>query len=147
MNKIRTRIGVVGIIRNSEGEVLLCKMPLNRGVYPGQWALPGGGIEEGEKMEEALVREIKEEVGLEVSRIEAFWFQDDVVEKLKPDGSKEKLYMIHLLFDCVVIEGVDLQLAINDEFEEYAWVEPENVGQYDLNRATRATFKRKGWLV
>ena len=53
---MKARVIVVSVIRNKKGEILLCKMPENRGVYPGQWALPGGGIEEGEKMEEALHR-------------------------------------------------------------------------------------------
>jgi nucleoside triphosphatase len=63
---MRMRVTVSGLIYNSEGEVLLCKMPENRGAYPGQWAIPGGGIDEGEMIRETLIREMKEEVGLEV---------------------------------------------------------------------------------
>ncbi|MDI5349372.1 NUDIX domain-containing protein, partial [Salmonella enterica subsp. enterica serovar Kentucky] len=40
---------------------LLCKMADNRGVFPGQWALSGGGVEPGERIEEALRREVREE--------------------------------------------------------------------------------------
>lgn len=140
---MKTRVGVVGIIRNQKGEVLLCKMPLNRGVYPGQWAIPGGGIEEGETMLKALEREIREEVGLTLKKIAPFWFQDDTKEKIFADGHKEMLYMIHLVFDGETDDGV---VRINDEFEEYAWVGIDDLHSYDLNSATVQTFKQKGWL-
>jgi len=143
MGGIRTRVTVTGIIRNEKGEVLLCKMPKKRGAYPGQWAIPGGGIEEGEKIRETLVRELREEVGLEVADIDPFSFDDDVREKINKDGSKEKLYLIHLVFDCLAIGE---EVKINDEFEEYVWVEPEKVGHLDLNDATIKTFKKKGWM-
>ena len=134
---------MTGIIRNEKGEILLCKMPINRGAYPGQWAIPGGGIEEGEKIRETLVRELREEVGLEVADIDPFSFDDDVREKINKDGSKEKLYLIHLVFECLAIGE---EVKINDEFEEYAWVKPEKVIDYDLNEATVKTFKIKGWV-
>jgi nucleoside triphosphatase len=140
---MKMRIGAVGIIKNSTGEVLLCKMPNNRGVYPGQWAIPGGGIDEGEEMEEALVREMKEEVGLEIAQIEPFWFQDDEVEKLYADGERREIYMIYLLFDCVAVND---EVVINEEFEDYAWVKVDDLKRYDLNRATRKTFIKKGWM-
>ena len=39
--------------------VLLCRMASDRGVFPGQWALPGGGVEPGERLEQALRRETR----------------------------------------------------------------------------------------
>lgn len=53
------RISLNGIIRNSAGEVLLVK---ERGRE--WWDLPGGGMDHGESIKEALAREMKEEVGL-----------------------------------------------------------------------------------
>jgi nucleoside triphosphatase len=143
LKQMKMRIGAVGIIRNLKGEVLLCKMPKNRGAYPGKWAIPGGGIEPEETMREALKREIKEEVGLEVTHIEPDSFDDDTVDKIGRDGKTERLYMIHLVFDC---EAVNDTVVINDEFEEYAWVKPEKVKEYDLNDATVKTFTKKGWM-
>jgi nucleoside triphosphatase len=141
---MKLRIGVVAIIRNSRDEVLICKMPKDRGAYPGQWAIPGGGVDEGEKMEEALRREMREEVGMEIGEIDAFWFQDDVVTKLIPGEESRELYMIHLIFDCVA-KG-DAVTIDNRELVEFAWVKPGDLREYDLNRATVKTFQRKGWL-
>jgi nucleoside triphosphatase len=140
---MRTRVTVTGLIKNEKGEVLLCKMPVNRGAYPGQWAIPGGGVEDNEKIRETLARELKEEVGLEVSEVMPFSFDDDTREKINKDGSKERLYMIHLVFDC---KSSDNKVTINDEFEDYAWVKLEELKNYDLNNATIKTFKKKGWL-
>lgn len=142
-SKIKTRVGAVAIIKNKQGEILLCKTPINRGVYPGQWSIPGGGIEAGETMGEALVREVREEVGLEIGEIQPFWFQDDKKEKFFYDGHKEKLYMIHLIFESTLKSGT---VKINDEFEDYVWVKPEGLKNYDLNEATVKTFLKKGWL-
>lgn len=59
---MRQRTIVCPIIQN-DGAYLLCKMADNRGVFLGQWALSGGGMESGETMEQALRREIREELG------------------------------------------------------------------------------------
>ena len=53
-----------GIILNSTNEFLLVKRSLEDSAFPGEWELPGGGIDYGETMNESLKREMKEEVGL-----------------------------------------------------------------------------------
>lgn len=58
---MRQRTIVCPIIQN-DGAYLLCKMADDRGVFPGQWALCGGGMEPGETMEQALRREVREEL-------------------------------------------------------------------------------------
>lgn len=59
---MRQRTIVCPLIQN-DGAYLLCKMADDRGVFPGQWALSGGGVEPGERIEEALRREIREKPG------------------------------------------------------------------------------------
>ena len=39
------RLIVVPVIRDAQGRLLLCKMAGDRGVFPGQWGLPGGGVD------------------------------------------------------------------------------------------------------
>ena len=57
-------VGVAGVIWNEAGQVLL----IRRANPPraGQWSLPGGKVERGETLHQALLREIREETGLEV---------------------------------------------------------------------------------
>lgn len=141
---MRQRIIVCPIIEN-EGDVLLCRMASDRGVFPGQWALSGGGTEPGETLEEALRREIREELGdkLELVSITPWTFRDDVRIKTYADGTKEEIYMIYLIFDCV---SANREVVFNDEFQEIAWVSRDRLKDYDLNDATRFTFTQKGFL-
>lgn len=99
---MRQRTIVCPLIQN-DGCYLLCKMADNRGVFPGQWALSGGGVEPGERIEEALRREIREELGeqLILSDITPWTFRDDIRVKTYADGRQEEIYMIYLIFDCV----------------------------------------------
>jgi len=135
------RVIVVGVIENSRGEFLICKKPIHRGVFPGQWALPGGGIEQGERMMDALRREIREEVGIEIDGVKPLFFKDGEYPKLFQDGSQKEIYMIFLLFSC---HALSEEVVIGEEFEQYAWVKGEDLGKFDLNEQTRDTFIQLG---
>lgn len=141
---MRQRTIVCPLIQN-EGDYLLCKMADDRGVFPGQWALSGGGVEPGERIEDALRREIREELGekIELQQITPWTFSDDVRIKTYADGSKEEIYMIYLIFDCI---SANREVEINEEFQDYAWVSPADLTKYDLNVATRRTLSLKGLL-
>jgi nucleoside triphosphatase len=138
---MNARTIVVGLVRNARGELLLCRMSDDRGVFPGKWGLTGGGIEPGETMEEALRRELFEEVGLEVADIRPAFFKDGEYEKTFADGSTAEVYMIFLLFHCRAVGG---DVRLNDEFSEHAWVPDERLFEYDLNPETDATFRQLG---
>lgn len=141
---MRQRIIVCPVIQN-EGEYLLCKMAADRGVFPGQWALSGGGMEPGETMEEALRREIREELGeeLDITEVKPWAFRDDVRMKTYADGTTEEIYMIYLIFDCI---SANRAITFNEEFQDVIWVSPEAMKEMDLNEATRITFAEKGFL-
>ena len=141
---MRQRIIVCPVIQH-EGEYLLCKMASDRGVFPGQWALPGGGMEPGETMESALRREIQEELGdaLHITEITPWAFRDDVRTKSYADGTREEIYMIYLIFDCL---SSNREITFNDEFQEIIWVKPKALKTLDLNEATRVTFTEKGLI-
>lgn len=135
----QTRLIVVPIVRDERDRVLLCKMPPDRGVFPGQWGLPGGGVEPGERINEALAREVSEELGVSIHEAKPLFFKDGLHEKTFPDGSTRQIYMVFLLFECRISSSQPLSL--NAEFCEYAWVEPAVLASYDLNVATQDTFR------
>jgi len=136
---IRRRVIVVGLVWNDRHELLFCKMSSKRGVFPEQWGLPGGGVEPNEKIEEALRRELREEIGIEVKNIEPSFFKDGQYEKTFADGSKQQVYMIFLMFSCI---AQNEKIKLNDEFSEYRWVKKEDFMTLDLNVETIDTLVR-----
>ncbi len=134
-----SRVIVVGLVWNMRSELLFCKMQPNRGVFPGQWGFPGGGIEPGERMADALRRELREEIGIEVDQIRPAFFKDGVYDKLLPDGSRQPMYLIFLVFHC---RATGEQLNLNEEFSEYRWVQEKDWYTLDLNWETKDTLAR-----
>lgn len=132
----------MAVILNDREEVLLCKMPRNRGVFPGQWSLPGGGVEESELVEEALRREIHEELGLTLTDAEPLFFRDLVHTKMKA-GAAERLYMIFLVYACRV-SGERIRLS--PEFDAWAWVSSSQVDRYVRDDFTLGTLAAAGLL-
>ena len=139
-----TRLVVVPIVRDEHRRILLCKMPPDRGVFPNKWGLPGGGVEPGEQMYQALEREVREELGVSLLEAKPLFFKDGLHKKTFPDGSKREIYMIFLLFECRISSTETI--CLNDEFCEYAWVEPVRLSSYDLNSATQETFQFLGLM-
>jgi 8-oxo-dGTP diphosphatase len=73
----------VGAILVKEGQILLGKRAPNRAFYPDVWDILGGHVEVNERPEDALIRELKEEIGVEVmesSYLETIVDRDGVVE-------------------------------------------------------------------
>lgn len=132
---------VVGLVWNQQNQLLFCKMPDNRGVFPDQWGMPGGGIEPNERMTDALKRELKEELGIEITDIKPAFFKDGEYEKTFADGSKKQVYMIFLLFYC---RAVDEDIVLNDEFSEYKWVREDDVKNLSVNSETKDTLLKIG---
>ncbi|HUQ81841.1 MAG TPA: nucleoside triphosphatase NudI [Gemmatimonadaceae bacterium] len=137
----RRRLIVVPIIRRGDGRLLLCRKPNDRGVFPGQWGLPGGGVEDGETIEDALRREVREELQLELDSIHPAYFKGEEREKLYPGGRRETMYMVFLISVCTVGDG---DPVLNDEFDAFAWVAVDELASYDINETTRATLRQAG---
>ena len=140
---MKYRTTVVALIYNNQGEYLLCKKPKGRGVFPGQWALVGGGIDERETMKDALRREVREEVGLEIDEIKPLYFRDDIQPKYLDGKKLDDIYMIYLLFSCKALSN---DVVLDEEHEKYEWVSKDKVKEYDLNQPTKETFTILGVL-
>ncbi len=92
-----------------------------RGPAQGQWAVPGGKVEHGEALMEAVTRELREETGLEgVCGPLLGW-----VERIDGD-------VHHVILDFeVTLVGND-QAVAGDDAAEVAWVPLHDVAQHDL---------------
>ncbi|QOS77684.1 NUDIX domain-containing protein [Paenibacillus sp. JNUCC31] len=114
-----SRIVVTGgaIIRDQMGRILLQK----RSDY-GDWGLPGGGMEPGESIEETMIREVKEETGLDVSSYElASIYTGERMKYTYPDGNE--VVFVMFLFNVTAELGGKLDhdqttLLFEDEQNE-----------------------------
>jgi 8-oxo-dGTP diphosphatase len=61
----------VGILIQAEGDFLLTSRPAGK-VYSGYWEFPGGKLEQGESVEQALRRELHEELGITLGAVQAW---------------------------------------------------------------------------
>lgn len=113
----------VGIIVDSNNRVLLAKRHghLHQG---GKWEFPGGKVESGETTSQALIRELKEEVDLDVSSTEAFM----ALSYDYPD--KHVLLDIHLVSDFT-------GTAHGAEGQQIEWVAKANLNDYEFPDANQ----------
>lgn len=102
---------VGALIFNRKGEVFLMKSHK----WKNKYVIPGGHIELGEGIEEALKREIKEETGLIIQDIEFLCFQEFVYDK----AFWKKRHFIFLDYVC---ETDSPKVTLNSEGQDYVWV-------------------------
>jgi mutator protein MutT len=126
--KKEPRIIVAAIIRNGN-KLLLTKEVLESGRE--RWIFPGGGVNFGESLEEAVKREIKEELGMEIKVEKLLGFKEAIFPKVnyhtiiffflaKPLGDlsiKEKKILDARYFDFKEIEKLDLVDSARWAFE------------------------------
>jgi 8-oxo-dGTP diphosphatase len=113
---------VVAVIVNSDNQVLLTK----RNIQPflGEWVMPGGKIDLGEPIMEALKREVREEVGLEVEVDRLI----DVFEHVTP--GEDNYHFIILYYLCTP-SFCDITHN-RDEVAEALWVGHDELAKYKM---------------
>ena len=116
------------------GPILL----VERGGKPlkGYWSLPGGLVETGELLEDAVRREILEETGLRIAPVSRF----DIFERIMRDAQGRAEYH-YLLVDyvCKVVGG---KLRAGDDVSRAAWVRRAELDRYLITEGTRAVIER-----
>ncbi|MCX6795148.1 MAG: NUDIX hydrolase [Candidatus Falkowbacteria bacterium] len=108
------RIGVAAVIVNKKGEILIAKSPKLKN----NWTMPGGHLNFGEKLEEALIREVAEETGLVVAIEKMINFY----EIISNDASG--FHMISFHFLCSIV-GSEITKLDQRELTEGRWLNPE----------------------
>lgn len=120
---------VAAIIQNESNEFLITqRMPQAR--YGGFWEFPGGTVEDGESPEEALIRELKEELNITVE-VNGFFWQEI-------SNSDTKIIDIQFINCNLVPENQTIEKI--DVFD-YRWVKAENLNQYKFPEADEALIQ------
>jgi len=121
----------VGVfIFNQTNELLLLKSHK----WPGKYVVPGGHVELGERLEEAVIRETKEETGLDIYDIEFINFQQFIYD---PAFWKPR----HFIFFDYACRTESIEVQLNSEAEEHVWVMLEAAVQLPLDIYTRTSIE------
>jgi len=124
----------VGAIIVCNGKILLVKRRGEPG--KGRWSMPGGIVELGETVKEAVIREVKEETGLDVVEPELIDVVDNIVQD---ERGRVKWHFVVLDFFVKVRGG---ELRASDDAEEIRWVPLDEAEKYDLTKTFRSFLQR-----
>ena len=126
--------------------------PNSGAVWGDCWRIPGGGVDEGENPEDALVREMKEELGIDVSNthIELLeWRGHGKTEKtLKETGEKVIADMTFLVYK-IQLDVPAGEVVFNfdpHEIAEYRWSDPSELPNLKLTPPSIELFTHLGYL-
>jgi 8-oxo-dGTP diphosphatase len=122
---LRTLIVAACALVDVDGRVLIAKRPAGKQMG-GMWEFPGGKVEPGETPEACLIRELDEELGIQVTHacLAPFVFASHAYEDF---------HLLMPLYLCRRWEG----LAVTREHEALAWVRPERMDDYPMPPADK----------
>jgi len=119
-------------IIEKDGNILVTQRSHERGHKPGEWETLTGRVNQGETLEDAVHREVKEEVGLEVDVIKPFYTYQFF-------RGKEKIEHLGISFHCKYKSG-EVTLDGNEQID-YKWVSPDEalkiIKQNSIQKAIR----------
>ena len=109
---------VVGVIRNLSEDIFITKRQKNQ-FMPGFWELPGGKVEKDESFQDALIREIKEELSVEIN----------VLEKISSESVEDNKMTINIHYFYAEIHSGILELT---EHSDFRWIDKSDFKSYDF---------------
>lgn len=119
---------VTAIVRNDADELLLVHKTDND-----LWALPGGGVDPGESVVQAVVREVKEETGLDVEVVELSGVYTNPHHVIAYDDGEVR-QQFSLCFRTRLIGG---EIATSSETSEVVFVPVRRLGEYNIHPSMR----------
>jgi len=111
---------------------------VERGREPlkGFWSLPGGAVETGERLSDAIAREVLEETGLVVEPVRMF----EIFERIMPDEEGRAEYHYVLMdYICTITGGT---LAPGDDVSRVEWVTQQELSRFRLTEGTLEVIER-----
>lgn len=121
------RVGAYAIVTDGSNRILLCRIAPG---FPaaGRWTLPGGGVDHGEHPDAAVLRELREETGLEGTRGSVVSIWSGLIEK--PMIRPGPLHWIAILYRVTTIP-TELRLEVGGSTDAVAWFTLDEVTGID----------------
>jgi 8-oxo-dGTP diphosphatase len=108
------------LLKDDQGRLLLLKRSRKSKTNPGRWELPGGKVDPGESFSEGLLREVREETGLEISLQHGVGIAEQELLGLR---------VIHLILGG---DTTDPIIHLSEEHQEYRWASREELESLQL---------------
>lgn len=111
---------------NFKGKILILResSKYEDGSNAGKYDVPGGRVRPGQKFDESLAREIKEETGLDVKIGRPFF-----VSEWRPLVKEEQWQIVGIFFEC---ESADDKVKLSTDHDDYQWIDPQDFKSYKL---------------
>ncbi len=128
------RVAAKALVRYKGKVLILKEADYEEGSNKGLFGLPGGRLDLGEKFEDGLRREVKEETGLTIKNIVRPLHVGEWSPEIK--GEINQIVAIFMLVD------VDTdKVVLSEEHSEHAWIKPEAYSGYNLMAADGEVFQ------
>jgi ADP-ribose pyrophosphatase YjhB (NUDIX family) len=115
------RLGAYALV--CRGDAVLLVRISGRGFHTGVWSLPGGGVDHGESPRTAVLRELREECGVDGTVGELLTVRDDHFSGSAPSGRFEDFHAVALAFEVAIPDDAEPALAeAGGTTDAVAWV-------------------------
>lgn len=115
MKEDEFHLTVLGVIQRPDGKFLITKRVMTKAWAPGWWEVSGGAAQAGEASEDAIKREIMEEVGLDVSKAEGGLFY--TYKRVNPEEKDNYFVDVYRYVMDFTEEDITLQEEETDGFK------------------------------
>jgi 8-oxo-dGTP diphosphatase len=115
--------GVAGIVAGPEGVLLVVR---DKEPAKGRLSFPGGGVEVGETQEEAVLREVREETGIDCKVIKFVTTTDLII----PDD--EGAIKFHFILNHYLCKALSFELRAESPDAQPMWIEPSKLREFDI---------------
>ena len=122
-------VGVGACIMDDQGKLFLAKRGKKAKNEVGKWEIPGGSVEFGETLEEALQREIMEEHGIKIQFIDLLHVADHII----PD---ENQHWVSPTLICKIIEG-EPKILEPEKCDDIGWFSLDEAEKMNLSIVTQ----------
>jgi 8-oxo-dGTP diphosphatase len=132
-------IAVGAVVWNEKGEIVL----IRRGKPPrkGEWSIPGGRVEWGETLREAIIREVLEETGLRVEVVAPVETLDSITR------DENGAVLRHYVLADFAVRAVSGALKAGSDAEDAIWVPLSRIGEYGLWKETRRIIEKSAAIL
>ncbi|MFC1800907.1 NUDIX domain-containing protein [Nanoarchaeota archaeon] len=130
MDKKIPRVAIGAVVFNDKDELLLLKSKK----WHGKYILPCGHVEFGETLVDAVKREVKEETGLDVDKVEFLRYGEMINSSEFHDVDR---HFVSLNFKCSTNNN---NVILNEEAQEFIWVKIEDALNLETDSLTKASL-------